>query len=340
VRASDVVDHGTPAGKAPEGRAAGSVLVPAGVGVTLVGLLGDLVSHALDTEGLAHEPIIVLGKGNNPWHLVLFLGILITAIGGIRRASRLPTEWAALMGAALILLLGSTVVAGAYVGWKERGEQHAADALAQGARRAASSSAHQHAGGAATGSSTADAAGVAVEGPAEFGGHSHGTPGPTTAAEARILEKQLADAKAATKKYRSLARAKADGYIQVTQFIPTLGMHLANLRISQMTFDPSRPQVLLYGPAAGGGWKLVGVSYALQTNSDTPPEGFAGGSDVWHFHRDLCFLLDGTVTIAPTAGDCLARHGLFQERTAWLLHVWLWQANPNGVFTEANPLVF
>ena len=62
--------------------------MPVGIGVTLVGLLGDLVVHAMNPAGHAHEELIVIGHGANPWHLVLFFGIVLTAVGGIHWVSR------------------------------------------------------------------------------------------------------------------------------------------------------------------------------------------------------------------------------------------------------------
>jgi hypothetical protein len=315
------------------GRTLGDLLVPAGVATTLVGLLGDLVVHTMNPKGHEHEALIVMGRGNNPWHLVLFLGIFMTAVGGIRWAGRLGPEWAAMVGVGLGLLLTATVAVGAFVGWREARESR--QALTSGA-----AAVHSHDAAASTAPNAAAVAGEGVEGAAEFGGHSHGTAGVTTQAEGKVLQQQLAEAKDASAKYKNVAVAKAEGYIQVTQFIPGLGLHMVNLGISRSIFDPSRPQVLLYEPRASGGLQLVGVGFALETLGDTPPAGFAGGSDVWHFHRNLCFLPDGSVTIAPSAGDCQTKSGVFQARTAWLLHVWLWKTNPNGVFTESNPQVF
>jgi len=157
-----------------------------------------------------------------------------------------------------------------------------------------------------------------------------------------MLARQLAEAKRATARYRDVAKARADGYIQVTQFIPGLGLHMANLGISNKVFDPAHPQVLLYQPDAAGRLKLVGVAYSIAHTGpgDEQPAGFAGNADVWHYHQNLCFLPAGTVTITPTLADCRSRHGYFQAKTAWLLHAWIWKTNPGGVFTEYNPKVF
>src|SRR6266496_4278288 len=96
----------------------GAVLVPGGIALTLIGVIGDLLGHTLNPSGHTQEALIVLGRGNNPWHLVLFAGIVVTTLGGVRWASRLSSEAGGLIGAALFLLLIATLVLGAYSGWK------------------------------------------------------------------------------------------------------------------------------------------------------------------------------------------------------------------------------
>jgi hypothetical protein len=312
----------------------GAVLVPVGISLTLVGVIGDLLSHTLNPARHAREALIVLGWGNNPWHLILFAGIVVTTVGGIRWASRLSSEVGGLVGAGLFLLLVATLVLGAYTGWKAA-DQSQLDGHSQVAAVLPRSDTGSHVAHPAQ-----NTVGGGAEGASSFGAHSHGQPGSTTDQEWLVMGRQLAAARAATAKYRSLERARADGYFQVTQFIPGLGLHMANLAIRQDVFDPARPQLLLYMPWADGGYRLAGVGYTFVHNSDVPPPGFAGGEDVWHFHSNLCFLSNGSVTITPTREACRARSGLFQKQTAWLLHAWIWKANPSGVFTEANPTVF
>lgn len=326
------------AGRPRSGSGPGAVLVPSGISLTLIGVIGDLLAHTLNPEGHAHEELIVLGRGNNPWHLVLFAGIVVTAVGGIRWAARLSSEFAAPVGAAIVLLLTATLGLGTYSGWQAAHESTSTEhvhlvAGAPGRVVAPLADAtHGHA--------SRDAVGEGPEGASNFGGHSHGRPGPTTDQEWLVMGRQLAVAKAATAKYRSIDRARRDGYFQVTQFIPGLGLHMANLEVREDVFDPARPQLLLYMPKRPGGYRLAGVGYTFVHESDIPPAGFAGGEDVWHFHTNLCFLRDGSVTIAPDRAACRARSGVFQKQTAWLLHAWIWKANPIGVFTEANPTVF
>ncbi len=326
----------------PVRREAGKLLVPVGITVTLIGVIGDLVAHTLAPLAHQHEELIVLSaRGNNPWHLLLFAGIVVSAVGAIRWANHLGSDWGNLLGAAMVLMLVAAVGLGAWAGWQAR-TPSVVLASSGGARAAG---AHVHAAvpvGVAANALAGEGETVSgVEG-ASITGHAHGTPGAVSPQESQILSRQIAEAKSATARYRSVAAAKADGYFQVTQFIPGLGLHLANLGISNRIFDPARPQVLLYQPDRNGTLVLVGVAYSIaHTGPDDPqPAGFAGNTDAWHYHQDLCFLPTGSVTITPSAQPCRERGGYFQAKTAWLLHAWIWKTNPNGLFTESNPSVF
>jgi hypothetical protein len=325
----------------------GRLLVPIGVALTLVGVVGDLLVRALAPAAHANDPLLALRlSGTGPWHIVLFAGIVVTTLGAIRWATRLESEFGHLLGAVMSLLLVTATVLGVWSMWQARNEP--ATTSDAGARSAAAIAAagpggvSTDLGHAPAGSVDGIADGVTGAEGQSFTGHVHGTPGAVTPAEAKILAQQLAAAKRATARYRDIAKAKADGYIQVTQFIPGLGLHMANLGISNKVFDPAKPQVLLYQPRANGSLQLVGVAYSIAHTgpNDEQPAGFAGNSDAWHFHRNLCFLPGGTVTITPTRADCRSRRGYFQAKTAWLLHAWIWKTNPDGVFTESNPRVF
>ncbi len=307
--------------RSPVRREAGKLLVPVGITVTLIAVIGDLVAHTLDPLAHEHEELVVLSaRGNSPWHLLLFAGILVTAVGAIRWANHLGSDWGNLLGAAMVLLLVAAVGLGTWAGWQARTPSVT---LASGAgSQAAGAHVHTAAADAVPANARAGEASSGAEG-ASITGHVHGTPGSVSPQESQILSRQIAAAKSATAKYRSLAAAKADGYIQVTQFIPGLGLHLANLGISNRIFDPARPQVLLYQPDRSGKLVLVGVAYSIaHTGLDDPqPAGFAGNADV-------------------CAQPCRKMGGYFQAKTAWLLHAWIWKTNPDGLFTENNPSVF
>jgi hypothetical protein len=350
----DPPENGSPS-RSPRSRLpdVGPALLPGGVFLTLLGLLGDLLSHALAPEGHAAEPLVSFGSGGNPWHLVLFTGIFLTAVGGIRWAARVKSDWGGVLGAAMALMLVGVVAVGGWVAWQERSHGTAIVADGHGGGAAADAAHDDGTGGGAVGGAPDSVGGVgahrdhaagaqhseSAEGASVFG-HGHAKPGKVTPAQRNILDRQLATAKRATARFRDIEVARAGGYFQVTQFIPGLGLHLVNLGIGNTSFDPARPQILLYEPNEARELELVGVSYQIKHVDETPPQGFAGGSDVWHYHENLCFQKGGTVTIAGSEEDCMAANGLvFQEQTAWLLHAWVWKANPEGVFTEYNPAV-
>jgi len=323
-----------PSGAGPGRTWIAPALLPAGVVLTLCGLIGDLVVHTANPAAHRNEELISFRPGMNPWHLVLFAGIVLTALGAIRWAVRLRSDWGGFLGAMMSMLLIAVAVLGGYAA--VRGRDGATTAGAIGSSNALQGHSHDQAAGLGGHHHSASGAAAGTEG----AGHTRGTPGPVTAAQARVLQRQLASAKRSSARYGDIDAARADGYFQVTQFIPGLGLHLVNLSIPDDVFNPSRPQILLYEPTRSGKLRLVGVAYQFRHTPNTPPDGFAGGSDVWHFHTNLCFLKGGTVTIAGSEIGCNAAGGLvFQKRTDWLLHAWIWKANPRGVFTEINPTV-
>jgi hypothetical protein len=313
--------------------------------LAMTGLIGGLLASALGWASGGSGGLFVIGSETLPWSAVLFAGVVLTALGGIAWAARLSSDYGALVGTGMVLALAFTLILGAWASLRhsEPATAVAAASTNRSASLAASGGTADHAHSTDLGS--ADATGVISgeggEGDAQFGGHQHGTAGPTTDQEARQTTAMLAAAKAATARYKRVANAKRDGYFQVTQFIPGLGLHYANLRLLNAGFDPLHPPILLYQPLPSGSLKLVGVAYSMpQRGPDVPPAGFPGGEDVWHYHTNLCFLPGGGVTVAPSGEACKAKHGVFQGKTAWLLHAWIWTPNPNGVFTESNPQVF
>ena len=121
---------------------------------------------------------------------------------------------------------------------------------------------------------------------------------------------QLAEVRAATARYHDVEVATAAGYVPVTPCVDdedgagAMGIHYLNPQLIG-TLDPTTPQALLYLPDADGRLRLVGVEYI------TPGPGELFG---------LTF--QDSVPGQP---------GLSA------MHVWLWQANPAGMFTPYNP---
>jgi hypothetical protein len=130
-------------------------------------------------------------------------------------------------------------------------------------------------------------------------------------------EDQLEAAKAATRKYRDINVAVADGFIQGSPDVPGEGFHYVNPARVDCNFHPAQPEVLIYAFLPGKTQlRLVSVEYlipyACMPKDGPPPEGFAGSIDVWHNDEPVPF---------------------------WTLNVWLYFKNPNGLFTLENPLV-
>jgi hypothetical protein len=317
---------------APPRRVRGIALIVAGLAVSLGAVVGGLIVQLMGSESALSEP-------SDPWRLALFGGLALAAVGGIRWAVSLHSDFGGLIGAGLVMLLASALALAGWAAWDGRGGTVAASG---GGGVASSGGGVVPAGSSAAGDGHVEEH-AAVDGGSEgasFTGNHHGEAGPTTPEQAQVLAQQLDAAKTATERYRDIEVARRDGFVQVTQFIPGLGLHLARIGRLNRPFDPAEPALLLYMPEGANGMRLAGVAYDLPHTTDTPPEGFAGGSDVWHFHKSLCFLLDGTVTITPDEAACSSRSGIFQAETGWLLHAWLYVENPNGVFVEQNPAVF
>jgi hypothetical protein len=131
----------------------------------------------------------------------------------------------------------------------------------------------------------------------------------------------------ATDKYHDLNAALADGYVPFYQCteqpgVGTMGQHYVNPDlVGDPAIDPTRPEVLVYEPKRGGGYKLIAMEYVtLASLWDAANPG------VWPtvLGQDLLFKPEGN------------RYGLpdFYER-----HAWLWHGNPDGLFSDWNPTI-
>jgi hypothetical protein len=138
-------------------------------------------------------------------------------------------------------------------------------------------------------------------------------------------------ARAATAKYRHLAKAKHDGYaiLKDAKGIACIdmpgeggmGVHFVNGKLVETAEAKLRkPEALVYEPKAGGGKRLVALEYVV----------FQEGWDKGHAKRPRLF--GHRFGLVP-AGN---RYGLpaFYE-----LHAWIWKHNPSGKFYEWNPRV-
>ena len=166
-------------------------------------------------------------------------------------------------------------------------------------------------------------------------------------AAADATEELLARVRSATARYLDIARAREDGFVQITGMERNHGYHFLNVNASLLTsaarlwsteLDLSRPPMLLY-VERNGAWQLAGVEYALPVVPEHNP--FPGAR--WHQHEAACHYRDYQELPGPSPSKCPARHPqngaqfvLWHPRLA-VVHVWAWYPNPLGPFAEENP---
>lgn len=153
---------------------------------------------------------------------------------------------------------------------------------------------------------------------------------PTSAAPVP-LEVQLEKVRAATAKYKDVAIALADGFVQPAGCASMAGLGAGGYHYTNPSRVDSRvvaeePETLLYIPEAGH-LSLVAVEYFVPVLLDGlpyfgPTAPSSPGATPQVFDRPL----DG-----PMAGHnpMMPWH--------WDLHVWIWHNNPAGMFAPWNP---
>jgi hypothetical protein len=182
---------------------------------------------------------------------------------------------------------------------------------------------------------------------ASAGGHGHRGPVQWQTISDRATRDQLGQqldiAHQVTLQYPTVADAEADGYHMVTGYVPCIGAHY--IKVSNMLggFDPAKPSMLLY-EGTNPDSKIVGLSYSILGDPNTPPEGFAGPNDPWHKHDSnggLC--MKGGVVIAAESASQAKCEAMGGKKTAlhnlWMMHAWTadaWQSSW-GMFSAENP---
>jgi hypothetical protein len=169
---------------------------------------------------------------------------------------------------------------------------------------------------------------------------------PAWADHPRSADEIVAEVRRVTEQYQDIARARADGFVQVSGMEARHGYHFMNINapvltaagMASSTLDIARPPMLLY-VERDGVWQLAGVEYALQ--SPPRPNPFPGAQ--WHKHEASCHYRDYKEAPAPRAADCPPRHPESNEPfVLWhpafaVAHVWAWIPSPDGPFSEENP---
>lgn len=145
---------------------------------------------------------------------------------------------------------------------------------------------------------------------------------------------ELAAVRAALDKYKDPVLAVHDGYLSTVGCLAYnqgmsghgsmdykaggMGVHFINLANVGPKLDPMKPQVLIYQPV-GDKLQLVAAEWFMPTAVSKEAPSIFG--------RTLEGPMDGHEPLLPAS----LHH--------WDLHVWLWKANPNGMFSPTNPAV-
>ena len=190
----------------------------------------------------------------------------------------------------------------------------------------------------------AAAGGVAAMGD---GGHAHGAAAAghhvvmTTGEWARV-EAKLRATRAATERYRHVAAAQADGFVQWTSNSPGDGEHWINPhRLASGRFDTRHPAVIVYARERNGRRSLAGVAWMLPRTDDRPPPAYLGPMAVWHHHgHDDMGCLRGVGSVLRTRAvpqdACGGAGETLVDKSPWMLHAWLYRASPEGLFSATN----
>lgn len=133
-------------------------------------------------------------------------------------------------------------------------------------------------------------------------------------------QSDLAQVRAATAQFQRSAVAEAAGYVNVNAEcvahpeLGGMGYHFVNFGLVDLELDAQQPEILVYAPSPSGKLKLVAVEYAV------PIEPW----DAAHNHPPM--VLGQHLHANPILG-------------LYVLHAWIWQNNPAGIYEDWNPSV-
>jgi hypothetical protein len=141
-----------------------------------------------------------------------------------------------------------------------------------------------------------------------------------SAAEQRAAVQLVDQTVTAVAPYRSLAAARAAGYVPVTPSGKKI-VHYINPSIYRQhpTLDPTQIPVLVYVNTVRGAVLSAAMYLMPKTTASNPPQP-GGCLTQWHIHTDLCFN-GGSVVGRNDAGSCST--GGVNLATAPMMHVWM-----------------
>jgi hypothetical protein len=149
----------------------------------------------------------------------------------------------------------------------------------------------------------------------------------------------LLRAAVATARFHSTDRATKAGYGPFPDGVPlhsciasldgtgAMGFHWLDPDNLTTTLDPTKPQVLVYAPDRHGRLQLVALEYVVF-------------QDAWFKdHGDTTPMLFGQMFMKTGDRQHPEIPNRYEIPPFWALHVWLWKANPSGLFAPFNPNV-
>lgn len=137
----------------------------------------------------------------------------------------------------------------------------------------------------------------------------------------------VATVRAATQRYADINVAMAEGWVPATPCVSgpnegAMGVHyVLPERIGDGALQVDQPEALIYEPRPGGKMQLVGVEFivlAQQWNTENP---------------DAQPALDGHLL------NLVGEPNRYRLPAFYELHVWAWERNPNGAFSDWNTSV-
>ncbi len=153
--------------------------------------------------------------------------------------------------------------------------------------------------------------------------HEHGSPS-SQAGSSPLVEK----VRHATARYKDFNVALGEGWVQATPCVSgpnegAMGVHfLKPDRLHDGILKAEEPEMLIYEPAPGGTFRLVGVEYLVLASEWAARNGPGVAPSV-----------DGHLANFLPEPNRYALPALYE------MHVWAWQSNPNGNFTDWNSRV-
>jgi hypothetical protein len=150
---------------------------------------------------------------------------------------------------------------------------------------------------------------------------------------AASLDAFVEQVRVATRRYHDQSVAFSDGYRRMGPDVPSMGQHwIALPRITSERADPRQPPILEYA-RINGQLTLIGVGYALRLAEgvELDPMTVPAPASAWRYvHGTLSE--DGLIL---NHADSVTEPIVAVPRLA-VLHAWVWQPNPAGVFATDN----